>query len=489
MTLGDFHFEGTQKEFQHIVTLETSRDMGKEVQQISCVGWIDRGKEPGFYLLDNCAITGNGTRLEADEDGIVWSGFQGYQPVSIMREPGEDANAILHAGIPAISKKELDPAWLIDEVEINFSGYPGVKLAVAWLYSTFFSHWAYSTFNRHCFPMLFVGGQKRSGKSTFCRWLVSMAGVKQLQGYGYWQATPAGIERVMAHFSSWPIWIDEFRNSNMDIARAKEGLFRSIYDRQSMLKAARIGKDYGIRGTQTRGCLILSGEDTPEDPALQTRFINIQLEKRFIKDRQNSKQFIELAKLIPHMSGIIPTLIKRFDQKKSQVSDAIEMLIDHFIEKDVDDRTAVTYAIPIGFYDALVRPNDTKFSDWCAKDAQTAYATKVSEEPHHKFLETLCDMKAEGQINSNHVRITEDDFPHVAINFRAAWKTWTLGESRIKRDTGFSQKSLLDRFMDEDYFVERDRQLRFNANAVACLILDSTKNEQVKSLYDLCVNN
>ena len=51
---------------------------------------------------------------------------------------------------------------------------------------------------------------------------------------------------------------------------------------------------------------------------------------------------------------------------------------------------------------------------------------KAAEEPHHKFLEILCDMKAEGRINSNHVRITDDAFPHVAINFRAAWYTWTV---------------------------------------------------------------
>jgi len=488
-TLGDFQYTGTQKEFQHIVTLESSRDIGKEVYQVNNVGWIDRGKEPGFYLMDNCAITGNGTLIPAADDGIVWSGYKGWQPVSIMREPGENTTEILHSGIPAVCHKELDPEWLMDQVEDNWTGFLGVRLAMSWLYSTFFSHWAMNAFNRHCFPLLFICGQKRAGKSTLCRWLVSMAGIKQLQGYGYWEATPAGIERVMGHYSSLPVWIDEYRNSSQDIARHKEGLFRSIYDRQSMLKAARIGKDYGIRGTQTRGCLIVSGEDTPEDPALQQRFVTIRMELKYIKDRANSPEFKALSKLIPVLSGIMPVLIKRFNERKDKVTESIELMMEFLIDKGVDDRTAVTYAIPVGIYDALVKPNDKIFWNFCADHAQIAFKTKKEEEPQYKFLEILCDLKAEGKINSNHVRVTEGDEDNLAINFGAAWRTWREGEVRIRRDSSFSQKSLLERFTEEDCFVERARRLRFGENAVVCLILDPDKDERVKSLYSMCLRS
>jgi len=487
--LGDFQYTGTQKEFQHIVTLESSRDIGKEVYALNNVGWIDRGKEAGFYLMDNAAITGNGTLIPVADDGIVWDGYKGWQPVSIMREPGEDAKDILHSGIPAVNHKEMDPEWLMDQVMENFGGFLGVKLATAWLYSTFFSHWAMRAFNRHCFPLLFICGQKRAGKSTLCRWLVSMAGIKQSEGYGYWGATPAGIERILGYYSSLPVWIDEFRNSNQDIAKAKEGLFRSIYDRQSMLKAARIGKDFGIRGTQTRGCLIVSGEDTPDDPALQTRFITIRMELKYIKDRANSSEFKALSKLIPAMSGIIPVLIKRFDQRRNKVTESIELMLEHLIDKGVDDRTAVTYAIAAGFYDALIKPNDKEFSDFCADHAQISFKTKKEEEPQYKFLEILCNLKAEGKINSNHVRVTEGEEYNLAINFPAAWQTWRECEVRIRRDTGFSQKSLLDRFSEEDCFVERARGIRFGENSVKCLVLDPSKDERVQSLYDMCAGS
>jgi len=292
----------------------------------------------------------------------------------------------------------------------------------------------------------------------------------------------------MGYYSSVPVWIDDFRNSNMDVARQKEGLFRSIYDRQSMLKAARVGKDFGIRGTQTRGCLIVSGEDTPEDPALQQRFITIKLELRYIKDRANSPEFKELAKLLPYLSGIIPVLIKRFDQRRDKVNESIEMMIEYLIDKGVDDRTAITYALPIGFHDALIRPNDKGFSDWCANHAQIMFKQKKGEEPQYKFLEILCDLKAEGKINSNHVRVTEEE-DNLAINFGAAWRTWRECEVRIRRDNSFSEKSLLERFTEEDCFVDSAKKLRFGENTVMCLILDPSKDERVNSLFQMCLKS
>ena len=66
------------------------------------------------------------------------------------------------------------------------------------------------------------------------------------------------------------------------------------------------------------------------------------------------------------------------------------------------------------------------------------------------------------------------------------------GESRLDGApivliiTGFSQKSLLDRFSEEDCFVERARGIRFGENSVKCLVLDPSKDERVQSLYDMC---
>jgi len=101
----------------------------------------------------------------------------------------------------------------------------------------------------------------------------------------------------------------------------------------------------------------------------------------------------------------------------------------------------------------------------------------------------MCDLKAEGRINSNHVRVTEGEENNLAINFRAAWRTWMEGETKIRRDSTFSEKSLLDRFTEEECFVERDRKLRFGDNAVDCLILNPEKDVRVNSLYQMCMKS
>jgi hypothetical protein len=464
MGVGDFLYNGTQKDLEHIMALETSREVGKSIRQIDHCGWAE---DAGMYLFQNGGLTPSGERVRLGEDGIVWRGLNGYQPIPL------EQNAVKKKmGMPVLHHEDVEIEPIIDMIEENYSGFPGIRLGCAWLLATLVSHRICNLYE-NVFPILFLAGEAQSGKSTFAKWLCAMAGMKS-EGYDYNAGSLVGMSRGLGYYSSQPFWLDEFRNSAQDKAKEKGNFLRSAYDGQSVLKGVR--QNFGVRGSVVRGRIILSGQDTPADNALQQRCVTITMLGR---NRRGSK-FDELNTMAPTFSGIIPTLLRRWfaDEKKGIAG--IRTMRNHLRESGLDDRTAITYSIPLGVYDTVVK-SDYGFFNWCGAHASAAFKEKESEKPNRMFLRGIQTMLGKNLLNGNAIKQTSKG--ELAIHFGVAFSTWCIMLRQQGTDFAFKERTLIDEIEQQDYFIQREKTVRMGEQNVGCLILNPEKDDVVAALY------
>jgi len=464
LSLGNFQFLGAQNDLMAIIGFESAREVGKKVYQPDHVGWCKAGE---IFLFDNCGVSKSGERCEVDEEGVVWLGLTGFQAVSLLQGSEDE-----RGNIPRVWHEDVSPESLIDEIERNFNGDQGVRLACAWLCASFFSHELCKIYGS-AFPLLFISGQAESGKSTLARWLCAMAGVVT-EGNSYWSGSLVGFQRLLSYYSSIPVWLDEYRNSTDRAIIAKEGFIRSAYDGQSSPKGLRA--DFGLRGGAVRGRLIISGQDTPNDQALQQRCVTIRLTGA----NKTGADYAALNGKTEKFSGIIPTLVRRYHDNKSQIFDAVHLVRERLRKAGLDDRTSITYSIALGAYDGLVRANDKKFIDFVQSHACQSYALKESEKPFHMFLEGIIDMKQRGLLNGNMIRSTSEGLAIYMHGVVGHWKR------ELKKEGGefpFKSQTLITEFEEAGWLVSK-KSVRMNGTPMSCVVLDPEKDEKLKVLFD-----
>jgi hypothetical protein len=471
MSLGSFQFTGGMKHLESVIAFESGREIGKKVYQPDHVGWIRPSEtRPGcVYLFENGMVTEHGQRLPMDKDGIAWQGLDGFQAVSLAQGEQE------RTGIPRLWHEDIDPNKLIDDIQANFGGWHGVRLACSWLVASLFSH-QLSLLYGSAFPLLFISGQQGSGKSTLCRWLCAMAGI-HTEGSNYWSGTLVGFQRLASYYSSGPVWLDEYRNSQSDNSiKAKEGFLRGAYDGQSGAKGVRT--PFGVRSAIVRGRIMLSGQDTPADQALLQRCIVIRL----IQKQRTGEHYAELNRQIETFSGIIPELVKRFEQNKRKVVDEIEKFRKVLIAEGVDDRTAITYAIPVGIAEGIVRENDVDFYRSVIAQAKLSFASKEAEKPYRQFLQAMEVLELQEKVNGNCIRATNGG---LAIHMNLAMQLWSEMLNRSKRDYPFKLETLYNEFEEAEILIAKTKSVRLKGgDARACCVLDPAKDDLVKQLFD-----
>jgi hypothetical protein len=466
MTIGNYLFNGTQKDLEQIVTHETAREIGKRILQPDHVGWV---QDAGMYLFSNYGLTPDGDRLEMDDRGIVWKGLRGFQAI-----PLEQSSINKKVGMPSLHHADVDPEKTFDLIEQNFAGFKGVRLACAWLVASLFSHRICSLYE-NVFPILFLAGEAQSGKTTLAKWLCSMAGQKS-EGYDFGSGSLVSMTRGLSYYSSQPFWLDEFRNSASDKTKEKGNFLRSAYDGQVVLKALRT--NFGVRGSTVRGRIILSGQDTPSDHALQQRCVTITMLGR----NRTGTRFDELNALAPAMSGIIPVLCRRWMENEDKNFDNIKTMRAHLRSQGLDDRTAITYSIPTGVYDTIVKPGHKDFLAWCGRHASTAAIEKESEKPNRRFLTDIQTMIGKQLLNGNAIKQTKDG--ELAIHYEVAFTTWREMLRRAGDEFGFKSRTLMEEIEQQTYFIRRDKSVRMGDQVIKCLILSPDKDEQVGEIFD-----
>lgn len=278
------------------------------INEVEGMGFI-----PSFncWVFSNAVLNSDGEPLPYDKDNKCYILGNGER---IVKKEGRYKEAVINTN-PDIKKiKELSQKGIdARNGDISF------PLMLGFIYASIKSNLIYDTYGY--FPILFVSGDRSSGKSSLIRLALSSIGYKGAGDSN--DSTPIGINRELANTFSLPYWIDEYRNDKQ--GQKHEANIRRIYDRQTRTKGQKSLDNETIQ-TEINGTLIFSGQAEITDTATRSRLIAIQLKE---KDKINPELFQSvdtqegrnalsgLARLMISNKNIDDKeLLKRFDDTK-----------------------------------------------------------------------------------------------------------------------------------------------------------------------------
>lgn len=469
---GDFHFTGKQEDLDEIWKLEGALSDGREIQRPEKIGFIKDEEEP-LWLFGNCLIKENdGSLCLPDKDGIIWDGLTGYLPQSIKQIDNKNVKA---GNVPTINLdtsvnfgiRELKHA--VNQIEKIYNN-KAVKLAVGWVVACLLSHEIHKKYN--CFPILFIGGKRESGKTTLANWLMAMAGYIDTAGDSLESSSVAGSIRNLAWYCSLPYWLDEYRN-NAKIAKL-DGFFRNAYGRQAPSKGTLSER---VRSHAINAGILLSGEETPQDNALLSRCVIVPLTKNNKKETFDLFNDLESLRVRGLFSRLIPEVIKVKQKILPIIFEHIDGWKKRLLENKVGERVALNYAIPAVCYDLIFLRDEEvsvrqEFARWVVEESHRTELEKESEHMLAVFMEDLVTIHE--KLTNYYTVFTQNKEMkgkrRIAIHFPTFYSLWTETYRR-KGLEQFKRATMLSYIKEEKYFLADNHLKRIHGKPTRCLIL------------------
>lgn len=451
MRRGDFVWRGTLEDLLTIWESEfLMMDEGRYIVESDCVGWVESEK---IWMFGNVAVDADGKELRPDKNGIYWLEKRGVKPIPISMSTGKNAIA---EGIPKMWTKEFDAS----EVKKRLSetiGKPEASVVIGWVSAIPFMEEVFALYG--CFPFLFVTGRWQSGKSTIADWIMNFFGVENA-GKTISQTTSVAIQRSLSYYSCMPVYLDEFRNTKEIVSKA--GFLRNVYNRQSSGKGTKL--DFGLREAKVRGSLVIAGEETPKDGALLSRCIVVFVSRQ--KREQNHFTWFMANRM--RFSGHSMSLLRRKSALTKQFVETLNEWRDFFTKNEIDDRTAINYAIVIAGY-ATAFDKDLDFADWLMSHTKQVQIESSEEQAVSVFLDDLLALKTQRMVDDNYWIVSGGK---IYLYFHGLHQRWSENFRRTRGEEAFKEGSIRNYLKEESGFLEINAAYRIKGQMKKCIVFD-----------------
>lgn len=452
---GEAWYKGDKEQLIDIFDLEHNRGPVSVVVEPDHVGKIV-GKD--MWLFGDTAII-KGNIVHPDANKIFWNGVKGYTVGSVAQEDEEDQNTskwtsrIPRPDFSAGAKVSLQE--VASRLYENFGGADGGHNAVAafcWGLSCAFSHDFFEEYG--CFPILYLRGLKETGKSTLARWILRMFGIMN-PGFNTPGGSLPGIQRLMAYYSSLPVFLDECRDDVVSDTK-KESFFRSAYDRQPVVKADG-PQGLGVAMPPIRSPIMMAGEHSPKDPALMTRciFAEFSAERRGFGsqfewlDNQSRKTFPRILSQLLMEGPAVGDLVAQAETFRKLMQNK---------EVGVDPRAARNFSILLTIYNTLVDPKDSMgIAGSIMSMAKSSHEDQKEDTDIMRFFEDLPLLRDQNQISSRTDYTVDGGVLY--MHLRRCWEAWQKRQREIGGKAP-SYKTALMQLRQTKYFCHSKDEAR-----------------------------
>lgn len=454
MSKGNYIWTGTNDDLATIWRGLFLEDDGRHIIEPDHIGWVADEK---MFMFGNLAINKDGEEIRPDKHSIFWREKYGLKPVPVSISSGK---APINEGIPMLSSTEIDLVDIRNRL-IETIGKYEAHILLGWVGSVLFMEDVFNAFN--CFPFLFITGRRGSGKSTVAEWTMNFFGI-ETGGKMASDTTAVAIQRYLSYYSSLPVFIDEYRNTKQ--VTVKNGFLRNVYNRQSAGKGIKAA--FGVREGKVRGTLLVSGEETPDDNALLTRCVVINVkEKNRVVNHFNWFQ--------NHRSGLSYLTYHVLKQKKAILSHYLENLHggkEFFVKRGLDDRMAINYAVIGSGYCALFGELPRDFQDYLATESQRVKSEYDQEHAMQVFWEDLLALQSTGRMREE---MWTFDGDHYYLYFGGLYNVWASEHRSVHGTEPFKAAAIRKYMEEEPGFVEFNVQKKIGKYNRKCVVFDRTK--------------
>lgn len=453
---GDFIFEGTINDLMDIWHLVCAQDPNsKVVRQMHQVGYVH---QHGIWLFENMAIK-DGNVIRPDERGIYWNGESGYSLIPI----DSSEEKLRHVPNLIISTKDnYDLIQKMCEKMMYNIGNMDILLGVGLTLGSIYFSDIINNEELGCFPILFVFGNHKSGKTEYVKFLMRMFGMDKNDSESLPSITSTvPISRRLSYYSCIPSWWDEYRNDNPR-TQAILGTLRSAYD--GVGRSIGVKASHGVRYETIKSTVIISGEHLPVDEAFRSRLLPIHI----IRSKRKIEHYKEVLRMTASSPAHTFTLIKR--KNKDTTKELINKILE-FKEKinksrpEMDERTVKNYSIALGCYSYLVNPEDAVLPDHVIRgEGITPLDRDCYDEDDPEMTQLLQEFAdiVQGEIESGVIRDgvswchLVDDYVYIWIT--PLYESYAERYRRVTGDTPPSLQTIKSQFKSLDFCVDTSRQ-------------------------------
>lgn len=449
MNKGNYIWRGTNDDLVKIWQGLFLEDDGKYIVEPDHIGWLP---DENIFLFGNVAFDAKGNELTPDKHGIFWREKHGIKPIPISVSSGKGS---INEGIPIISDFNLD----IKDVHKRFVDTIGLyeaNMLLGWIAAVIYMEEVFKVCN--CFPFLFVTGRRGSGKSTVAEWAMNCFGI-ETGGKMASDTTPVAIQRYLSYYSSLPVFIDEYRNTKN--ITYKNGFLRNVYNRQSAGKG--IKASFGVREGKVRGTLLISGEETPEDNALLTRCVVVNV---IMKNRaDNHFNWFQTHKSA--LSNITYRLIANKSKNIDQFMENLSGGKDFFIKNGLDDRMAINYSTIGSGYSMLFGDLPVDFRNYLAQESQKVKCEYDKEHAMQVFWEDLLALQSSGKLRET---MWARDYDKIYLYFNGLYSIWASDYRSVHGIEPFKAGAIKRYLEEEPGFLEIDVQKKIGKYNRRCVV-------------------
>jgi hypothetical protein len=394
MNAGKYIFTGNNSDLAAICEMELKDDAKILVYRPARIGYL---KEHKIWLFGDCAITTNKLHVcKPDENGVIHCKRVRLQPQSISINSDNTVCDIPHLSLDPPELKREDFALLLRN---NLGDY-APWLGLGWITASLFADWFAKKLN--FFPILYIAGKTRSGKSTLGEILMSLTSSGYQGPIAYSESTQVSLSRQLTYHSNLPVWIDEYRIERNP--RIGDGYLRSVYNRQLATKG--LVDPNGIHTIPVLGTLMVSGESIPSDNALRSRCIFIHLSRK----RRNDELFAEIneqrSRISYYVFDILRTYEKgiyRLEQEFPTISKALLKIVPE------NPRMAINYAVALAgfelFCPELAEAERKGFLGWLEEQTKREISRITDDHPLEQFWQDIAILLENRKINDTHYRL------------------------------------------------------------------------------------
>ncbi len=349
------------------------------------------------------------------------------------------------------------------------------KLILGWTLGNFFMDYILDKYK--VYPFLFFYGSAGSGKSTLANWVSSFFGFV-IKGIPFGGSSAVGLMRASSSLSMLPIWIEEYRTNDKDI-NYKNNMLRNIYDRSTAVKGTKTPDE--IKTSTGKSTIIISGEETPRDAALNSRCITIPVYRKETTSTENPN-FKWMEEKCSQFNGIGHQIMLN----RTVLWDKINARIKEYLEGfDLDlQKTSSRSKIHISVIGAICDiflGEEENFEQFVGRHAIERTNFVHSSQALYVFLDDLINMHNTGDLDiSNFCKPIKqrNGKPAAAFWFGGAYKMWQEKYFKFRAEIPMQELMLREHLKHETYFIEMSKaRLGVKNQSLSCALLNpSDKN-------------
>lgn len=473
------YFKGSDQDLAELVHYFSITYTPRKVIGIQKVGDVEvDGKR--FFLAGNCAVMEDGT-VVTPVNGAIPLGDILVKPVELVvhyRDTGAEMPMFdFHQPLGGVDKfKEHVFHLMIKNRDLR------IALAVGWLKATLWSNDFFDIYK--FFPLLIIHGKYSYGKTTLGEWLMSMLGMRRnlpelLSSHTGGGTTDTGLGRRLNYYSALPVFCDDYREDDEEEMTKYHAIFRGVFNRASATKG--LASDWGVRRVVINGCLMVTGENLPADPALISRAVTVEIDAP-----GDIKTYKEISKHVGHFNSIGLSWVQEMYKKRGLFLKSYEEIVDEVFDKVADRRVAEVYSVVLAalrtepFFERMF----DKLFDYTVEHIKDSIEERLKYyDIISRFWEALVILHNHGDLKKfmAEYSIAEDELRlHIPSILSAI-----AGKIYLRKYKLPNAKEILKLLKTEKYFIET-KKARIGEKVVHCVALQGSKlPDEIKQIFEI----